>query len=265
MEAIMNNNSMITRTSCVGAMALLAPAILLAQQPNFSGTWKLNLAKSQLSGVAYTFDKKPSGIWHYSGGGFDADFDLTGKEYTMPSGASVIGKEVTPKSWELIFRMSGKPISKSKVPLKGDALTWVSEVKNPEGRTVRQTSTDTRMSGGPGFAGKWKSGSPEGASTTLKITRQGSDGMTIEVPEYQQAVKGRFDGKDYPVMQAGQASKFTNEFTKGGPNSLKIATKLNGKPFAVDVYTLSADGRTLTDEATVTATNEKTKSVFDRQ
>ena len=115
----MNNNSMITRSSCVGAFALLAPALLLAQQPNFSGTWKLNLAKSQLSGTAYTFDKKPSGVWHYSGGGFDADFDLTGKEYTMPSGASIIGKELSPRSWELSFGMNGKPISKAKVTLQG--------------------------------------------------------------------------------------------------------------------------------------------------
>ena len=258
-------NTIITRTSGIGILLLLAPAILLAQQPDFGGTWKLNLAKSQLSGIAYTFDKKPGGIWHYSGGGFDADFDLTGKEYTMPSGVSVIGKEVSPTSWQLIFRMNGKPISQSKVTLAGNSLKWVSDVTSPDGKTVQQTSTDTRISGGPGFVGKWKSGNLKGESTTLKITMQGTDGMTIEVPEFQQVVEGSFDGKDYPVMQAGQASKFTNSFGKGGPHSFKIHTKLNGKPFAIDVYTLSADGKTLTDETTVTATKEKTKSVFDRQ
>jgi hypothetical protein len=35
--------------------------------------------------------------------------------------------------------------------------------------------------------------------------------------------------------------------------------------FAEDVFTISADGKTLTDETTATATNEKTKSVYDRQ
>jgi hypothetical protein len=258
------NFNRITRTSWIASLALLAPAMLPAQQPNFSGTWKLNFAKSQLSGTAYTFDKKPSGVWHYSGGGFDADFDLAGKEYTMPSGVSVTGKEVSPTSWHLAFRMNGKSISESKVTLSGDSLKWVSDVTSPDGKTVHQTSTDTRISGGPGFVGKWKSGNPQGESTTMKITTQ-ADGMTIEVPEFQQVVKGRFDGKDYPVMQAGQASKFTNSFAKGGADSFKIRTKLNGKLFAVDVYTLSADGKTLTDETTVTATNEKTKSVFDRE
>jgi hypothetical protein len=261
----MNGTSAILRTGCTGVFALLAPAMLLAQQPDFSGTWKLNLSKSQLSGPTYTFDKKPSGVWHYSGGGFDADFDLTGKEYTMPSGVSITGKELSPTSWDLAFRMGGKPISKSKVTLQGDSLMWVSDVKDPQGKSVQQTSTDTRVSGGPGFAGKWKAGTPTGGSTTLKITMQGADAVTIEVPEYQQSAKGSFDGKDYPVMQAGQASKFTNAFTKTGSNTLKVVTKLNGKPFAVDVYHLSADGKTLTDESTATATAEKTKVVYDRQ
>lgn len=261
----MNTVSIVTRATCIGTFALFAPAILPAQQPQFSGTWKLNLAQSQLSGITYTFDKKPSGVWHYSGGGFSADFDLAGKEYTMPSGVSVIGKAVSPRSWELTFQMKGTRISKSIVTLSGDSLKWVSEVPGPDGKTVQQTSTDTRISGGPGFLGKWKSGNPTGASSTLKITMRGAEGMRIEVPEFQQVVQGSLNGKDYPVMQAGQASKFTNSFAKGGPNSFTIRTKLDGKPFAVDVYTLSSDGKTLTDETTVTATNETTKSVFDRQ
>jgi hypothetical protein len=261
----MTSNSVSIRTSCVAVVALLAPAMLLAQQPSFDGTWKLNLAKSRLSGSTYTFAKKPSGVWHYSGGGFDADFDLTGKEYTMPSGVSIIGKENGPKSWDLSFRMGDKPISRSQVTLKGNSLLWSSDVTSPDGKTMHQTSTDTRVSGGSGFAGKWKSGTPAGGATTLKITMQGADGMTMETPEYQSVVKGSFDGKDYPVMQAGQASKFTNSFAKSGAGSLKIGTKLNGKPFAVDVYRLSADGKTLTDESTAVATGEKTKAVFDRE
>jgi hypothetical protein len=261
----MASNSVSLRTTCLAVVALLAPAMLLAQQPSFDGTWKLNLAKSHLSGSTYTLSKKPSGVWHYSGGGFDADFDLAGKEYTMPSGASIIGKETGPKSWELNFSMGGKPISRSQVTLKGNSLTWVSDVTSPDGKTAHQTSTDTRISGGPGFAGKWKAGTPTGGATTLKITMQGTDGVTMETPEYQSEVKGSFDGKDYPVMQAGQASKFTNTFTKTAPNTVKVGTKLDGKPFAVDIYRLSADGKTLTDESTAVATGEKTKAVFDRE
>jgi len=246
-------------------LTLALTSILMAAEANFAGTWKLNLAKSQLSGTVYTLEKKPSGVWHYSGGGFDTDFDLAGKEFTMPSGMSIIGKELNSTSWELSFRMSGKAVSKSRVTLSGDSLMWVSDMTNADGKSIQQTSTDTRVSGGPGFTGKWKSGDPKGAPTTMQITMEGANGITIKVPEAQQSVKGSLDGRDNLVMQAGQASKFTNAFSKTGPNTLKITTKLSGKVFAEDIYTISADGKTLTDDSTATATNEKTKSVFERQ
>jgi len=255
--------SIASRIACSLILALVATVILTAAEPNFSGTWKLNLAKSQLSGPVYTFEKKPSGVWHYNGGGFDADFDLTGKEFIMPSGMGVVGKELSPTSWELTFRMSGKVISKSRVSLTGESLMWVSDITNPDGKAVQQSSTDNRVSGGPGFAGKWKTGDVKGTATTMQIAMEGTNGITITLPEYQQVTKGSFDSKDNPVMQGGQATKFTNAFTKVGSNTIKITTKLNGKSFAEDVYTISADGRTLTDDGTATATNEKTKSVFD--
>ena len=258
-------NHVASRMAFSLALALSATVILTAAEPTFDGTWKLNVAKSQLGGVMYTFEKKPSGAWHYDGGGFTADFDLTGKEYTMPSGVAVIGKELNATSWELTFKMNGKVLSKSRVSLSGDRLMWASEMTSPDGKSVQQNSTDTRVSGGPGFAGKWKAGDIKGASTTLQITTEGTNAITIRIPEVQQIVKGSFDGKDNPVTQAGQATTFTNAFAKAGSSSFKITTKLNGKLFAEDVYTLSADGKTLTDETTVTATKEKTKSVFDRQ
>ena len=257
--------NMTRRIVCTLILAFGLTSIVIAAEPNFAGTWKLNLSKSQLGGVVYTFDKKPSGVWHYSGGGFDTDFDLAGKEYTMPTGMSIVGKELSPTSWELTFRANGKVASKSKVTLNGNTLNWVSDVISPDGKTVQQTSSDTRVSGGPGFVGKWKAGDVKGASTMLKITTDGGNGITVEAPEYQSICKGSFDGKDYPVIQTGQPSKVTNAFKKTGPNTFEVTTKMSGKPFAVDVYTISADGKTLTDESTTTATNEKTKSVFDRQ
>jgi hypothetical protein len=252
------------RFAITTVLALAVTSTLTAADPSFSGTWKLNLAKSQLSGTVYAIDRKPSGLMHYSGGGFEADFDLTGKEFTMPSGVSVIGKELSPTSWDLTFRMNGKVLSKSRMTVNGNSMTVASDATGPDGKSVQQNSTDTRVSGGPGFVGTWKSGEMKGASTTLRITMEGANGITLSYPEFQQNCAGGLDGKDYVVKQAGQASTFTNSFAKTG-NALTITTKLNGKPFAVDTFTLSSDGKTLTDDSTATATNEKTKSVYERQ
>ncbi len=250
-----------------GIVAVVVPlsgATAVAQSPSFAGNWKLNLAKSQLGGMVYSIGKTPSGMIHYSGGGFEADFDLTGKEHVMPSGVAIIGKELSPTSWELKFRMNGKTVQTGLLTLNGDSINSVADVIGADGKTTQQKTTDTRVFGGPGFFGKWKTGEVAGAATTLKITLDGANGITITIPEFQTTVKGSFNGKDYPVMQAGQAMKFTNAFAKVG-NTIKVTAKLSGKVFTEEVYTLSADGKTLTDESTAIATGEKTKAVFERQ
>jgi hypothetical protein len=255
----------LTRAFGIAAVVLpLAASTAVAQSPSFAGSWKLNLAKSQLGGMVYSIGKTPSGMFHYSGGGFEADFDLTGKERVMPSGLAIIGKELSPTSWKLTFRMNGKTVQTSHLTVTGNSITNVADAIGADGKTTQQKTTDTRVSGGPGFPGKWKAGEVAGATTTLKITLAGANGITITIPEFQNTVKGRFDGKDYPVMQAGQAMKFTNAFTKVG-NTIHVTGKLNGKPFSEEVYTMSSDGKTLTDESTAIATGEKTKAVFERK
>jgi len=49
------------------------------------------------------------------------------------------------------------------------------------GKTVQQTSADTRVSGGPGFLGKWKAGDVKGTATTLKLTLQGQNELLLKL------------------------------------------------------------------------------------
>ena len=44
-----------------------------------------------------------------------------------------------------------------------------------------------------------------------------------------------------------------------------MTTKLNGKPFYVEVLTLSADGKTLTDDANPVSVKEPMKAVYEKQ
>jgi hypothetical protein len=254
------------RCVVISSLVLASAASAGAQrraEPGFNGTWKLNLAKSQLSGMVYTFEKKPSGQWHYSGGGFDADFDLAGKQFIMPNGVGVTGKEASPTAWDLTFSMAGKVTTKAHVTVKGDSLLWANENIGADGKSIRQTNTDSRISGGPGFAGKWKAGRPSGSTSSMRINVQGND-ITVSAPEFRQSTKGSFDGKDYPSTQAGQPTKITSAFTKAGSNAINVTTKIGGKPYSSEVWTLSADGKVMTIESTFLATKEKQKSVFER-
>ena len=99
----------------------------------------------------------------------------------------------------------------------------------------------------------------------MEIVLEGTNGITVKYPEFQIACKGSFDGKDYPLTGAGANLKQTVAFEKTGANSIELTTKLNGKPFYVEVLTLSPDGKTLTDDANPVSVNEPTKAVYEKQ
>ena len=88
--------------------------------------------------------------------------------------------------------------------LNGDTVTAVMKATKPEGGTVEQSSTWARVSGGPGFLGRFKSTEVKGAPLTLEIALDGASGITVKYPEFRIACKGSLsDGKGHPMTGAG--------------------------------------------------------------
>jgi hypothetical protein len=246
-------------------LALATASMLAADAPSFSGSWKLNMTKSQINGQTMTLEKTASGLMHFDSEGFGYDFDLAGNQFPTPDGGTAAWVETSATNWEGTNWMSGKVIGTYSMSLTGDSITFSMKLKKGDGSVVEQTATETRVSGGPGFLGKWKSTEMKGAPTSVEIAVKGRRGITIKYPEFHQVCKGRFDAKEYPVTEAGRVSKFTIVFERTGPNAFKMTTNLSGKPFYVDVLTLSSDGQTLTDDGNAVSVDEPVKSVYDRQ
>jgi hypothetical protein len=251
--------------ACGVAVLMTVAALASAQEPTFTGTWKLNVAKSQLSGQTVTFQKKPDGLIHFDSQGFAYDFTLDGKEHPTPDGGTTAWREVNPTTWEATNRANGKVIATYRSVLNGDSLTLLMQMKKPDGTSSDLTSKWTRVSGGPGFLGTWKSTEVKGAAPIMELSVQGTTGITIKAPEVQMSCTGSFDGKDYPIMIGGAAVKQTIAFERLAPMSFKMTTKLDGKPYYVETLTLSADGKTLVDEAVPVSANEPSKAVYERQ
>ena len=51
-------------------LALAGVSWLAAADASFTGTWKLNLSKSQLAGQTFTLSKSASGVMHFDSQGF---------------------------------------------------------------------------------------------------------------------------------------------------------------------------------------------------
>ena len=156
---------------------------------------------------------------------------------------------------------NGKVIATYSLALKGAALTAVMKATKPEGGLWSRRPPEPRLWWtGPGQV---KSTEVKGAATTWN--HSSANGITVKYPEFQVACKASLDGKDYPQTGAGANMKQTLAFEKSGANAIKMTTKLNGKLFYVDVLTLSADGKTLTDEGNPVAVKEPVKAVYEKQ
>lgn len=257
--------ALLHRTGRTLALALaICGVAILAAAASFSGTWKLNLAKSHFSEQTATISQGASGVNHFESGGVGNDFDLTGKEYPTPDGGTTSWRAIDSTTWDVTNRMHGKVIAVYRLSAKGDLLTASFKVTKPDGTTVEQNAVWQRVSGGPGLFGTWRVKEIKGAPTTLEITVSGNT-ITMSYPEFQQTSTGSFDGKDYVLKTAGEDSKQTFAFEKTGANSFRLTTKLNGAPTYTDVFTLSADGKTLTDDGNAVSVNEPTKAIYDRQ
>jgi hypothetical protein len=251
---------------CAVAVVIAVAGSAAAQDPTFAGTWKLNMSKSQLTGQTVKFEKKPDGLITFDSQGFKYDFSLDGKEHPTPDGGTTAWKQVNATTWDATQRANGKVIGTYHSVVKGDSLALVIKMTKPDGTlSDDMTSNWTRMSGGPGFFGTWKSTEVKGAAPGIELALKGATGITFNIPDAQMACTGSFDGKDYPVAMAGKPIKQTLAFERQGAKAFKITTKIDGKPYYTDVFTLSADGKTLTDEGMPTAANEPSKLVYERQ
>ncbi|HUI56422.1 MAG TPA: hypothetical protein VLY04_15715 [Bryobacteraceae bacterium] len=249
------------------SILLAAIWVMMAAESPFVGKWKLNPAKSQFAGTTTTYEQLPSGEMQMTAEGQSYKFKVDGKDYAAIFGQTAAWKQLDPNTWEVTNKFDGKVLGTDAVKIAADrkTLTVVSKGKKPNGESYDESAAFERVSGGTGLAGKWKSTKVQPATEMWDIAPNGDDGLTLTVVDYNASAKVKFDGKDYPVTGPTMPKNFTLAIKKTGPRSLEMTEKMDGKAVFIDVFTVSADGKTLIDEASAPGSNEKIKAVYDRQ
>jgi transketolase len=144
-------------------------------------------------------------------------------------------------------------------------MTVTSKGTKPNGEAFNDSITLQRTSGGPGLAGKWKSTEVKSSTEMWDISPNGDDGLTMKIVDFNAICTMKFDGKDYPATGPTVPKNFTLAVKKTGARSLEMTEKMDGKVISMDTFTISADGKTLTDDAVPAGTTEKIKAVYDKQ
>jgi hypothetical protein len=243
-------------------------AALTAADAAYVGKWKLNPAKSNFGETTVTFEQAPGGGFKLTSSGQSFTFNTDGKDYPTPFGTVDVWKSQDAYTWEETTKTNGKVTSTTRWKLSPDGKSLTADSKNikADGQTSNDSQTFQRVSGSSGLAGKWKTMNVKiGSPGTVTIAANGADGVTLTFVEEKGTCAPKFDGKDSPATGPIWPSGWSCTVAKSGANALDVTWKKDGKVMSKDLFTPSADGKTLTDDGTVPGLSEKTKAVYERQ
>jgi len=189
---------MLKRFVSILVLSCAAAVPLGAADSGYFGTWKLNAARSDFGPVTVAF-ARAGDEWTQTQDGKSYTFKMDGKAYptTLP-GATEVWKQADPSTWEVTTTANGKilAVDSYKLSADGKTLTDTTKVTDPT-QPGGGSAVFHRTGGGPGLAGGW-TGTFKQDPFTLVIERYETDGVIYRVSGAFD-VKGRFDGKPYPM------------------------------------------------------------------
>lgn len=137
------------------------------------------------------------------------------------------------------------------------------------GEATKTEFTYKRTSPGKGIVGEWQSTSSKvlsaGSTRDFIVEPYGDHGLSFISSSGKTRLDMNFDGKPYETRGEGTPEGLTTSGTRPDANSLKLEDRLHGKLQLQEEYTLSADGKTLTETDKFPHTGATFKNIFDRQ
>lgn len=243
----------------------LSAAAALAQSP-WNGTWKLNQAKSHMTGDTYTVTKSGN-KYHYNGGSLQYDFACDGKDYPTIGGETVSCHE-TPTTRDSTVKQNGKTVAtvhRQLDPGDNSYSATRTEMLAAGGTTITK-SRFTRVGQGTGMNGTWKSASTSSNHVEAISFKVDGNSMHVDIPEQHISWDGKLDGTPAAVHGPDVPQGLTVAEKAEGPRKMVSDVSIGGKHVAHSEDTLNADGKSFTELSWDPAKpNEKQTYVFEKQ
>ena len=258
------------RLLLAGALALLPSLSAVAAENPWVGTWKLDPAKSHLTGETLTFSQGPNGMLRYTdGSAYTYEFRIDGKEYKTFSNRTVSWVAAGDNAWNAVIKQDGAVLGETRREVSADGKTLTVTFKGtaPDGSKINNVLIYDRASGGKGLFGKWKSTKVELSVPDVVVVSSPSPGvLRFEVPAYKFVAEGKTNGTPFVPTGPMAAAGYTISMKAVSPTRLSYENKLNGKRDSYSVQTMAADGKSFTEVAWNAKTpSEKTTSVYVKQ
>jgi hypothetical protein len=213
----------------------------------FVGKWKIDQAKSHVTGAADSVKSLGPNRWEFQYGTFSWTVKADGTDQPTPFGTTTL-KVLNPTTWQFTDKADGKPTGSETWALSPDdkTVTRTFTGKKEDGEQLSSVVTVKRTAGTSGFEGAWEITAVELPFTDIDIEANGEDGITLHVPDDGTTYSLKFDGKDYPEQGPRIPAGMTVSAKLTGARIAQATTKLNGKVFDNEDWEVSADGITFT-------------------
>lgn len=217
--------------------------------PDWNGTWKLDPAKSHYPEPTLTVSITPDGMVHSGSGSATLNFRCDGKPFPASQGFTVTCTHQTGSEMEIAYSKNGAKEITDRWDLSSNqkmlTVTWTNA--EPTAWMPSGIRPYTRTAGSTGFAGTWRDVNPlDRMPSAWQIRLQGHT-LQESWPEKHWTLTIPLDGKDVAVHRAGVNPAATIALRVRNSRDLTETSKLNGKVINVASWTISPDGRSLTE------------------
>lgn len=247
----MGDNPVRSRQKLAVLCLLLASATAAIAQNPFVGNWKLNQQASDFTGATLQFRIGAADSIELAEDGTKYSFRLDGKNYRMASGDLAVWQQLDAGTWTTAYeKPDGTALSSDtwRLDPDGKTLTVTSTGTKPDGTRYTDTNVYTRTTGTAGLMGAWKGTEVElSAPNDFSIEPYGVGGILMKIPSLKWSCLAELDGKDAVPAGPTVPPGFTIAFVRTGPSSFRMARKINGNAYFSALFTVSDDGKTMTE------------------
>jgi hypothetical protein len=241
---------------------------LMAADP-FLGKWKLDLAKSKLTGQTILIEEVPGDGYMFKEDEHSDTILADGLDHPTHFGETMSITRKTTEEWDITYKSTdGRVLMNTvwKVSPDGKTLTYTATGTRLNGQKFRNQMIARRVSGTNGLAGTWEStGVNLSAPDDIHIDAYGKDGHIVMFPGRQATIKMKFDGKDYreegPTVEDGA----TTSGRRIDERTIETTEKIKGKVVESARATVSADGNVQTIVVTEPGEKNPVVLVYERE
>jgi hypothetical protein len=252
--------------ACAAALSMAAAIPCFAAGSPWDGTWKLNEAKSKMTGGTVDITKNGD-MYMVNTGSFSYKFACDGKDYPVLADRTAVCTG-GPRMFTDVMKINGKvyETTKHEISADGKTMTSVSTGTHPDGTAFTDRTTDIRVGSGTGLAGTWKSTKVKNSVPDVMVLKVNGNVLHYESPGFKEVSNAKLDGAPAPITGGTAPPGLMISNKADGPDKLASSVMLNGKNLGKDVMTLSPDGKTITDVSwTPGKESEKQVAVYDKQ